>query len=116
MLWGVVGFAICAWFARASYIDLRDGDFYWQSGWWTVLTWAVWVVLAAGLFSETHCWREGVFFGSVLAVLLIGLVFSAWASAQSDVARHAREASLALWSLAALASLATIPSPAGSSK
>jgi hypothetical protein len=114
LLLSLAGFAICAYFAHASYVELRDGDFYWQSGWWTVLTWAVWLVLAAGLVSETRCWREGLFFGSLLAVFVIGLVFSAWSSAQSDIARHAREASLALWSLAALASLATIPSPARS--
>jgi len=112
LLWGIAGFAVCAYFAHSSYVELRDGDFYWQSGWWTVLTWAVWLVLAAGLFSETRCWREGVLFGSLLAVFIIGLVFSAWSSAQPDTVRQAREASLALWSLAALASLATIPRPA----
>jgi uncharacterized membrane protein YczE len=112
MFWGIAGFAICAYFAHSSYVYLRDGDFYWQSGWWTILTWAVWLVLTAGLISETRCWRERVLFGALLAVFVIGLVFSAWASAQPDIARHAREASVALWSLAALASLITIPSPA----
>ena len=114
MFWGIVGFAICAWFARASYVDLRDSDFYWQSGWWTMLTWAVWLVLAAGLVSETRCWRERVLFGSLLALFIIGLVFSAWSSAQPYAARLAREASLGLWSVAALASLTTIASPARS--
>jgi hypothetical protein len=112
LLWSLAGFAICAYFAHSSYVELRDGDFYWQSGWWTVLTWAVWLVLAAGLVSETRCWREGLLFGSLLAVFVIGLVFSAWSTAQADAARYAREASFALWSLAALASLATIPRPA----
>jgi hypothetical protein len=112
MFWGIAGFAVCAYFAHSSYVELRDGDFYWQPGWWTVLTWAVWLVLAAGLVSETRCWREGLFFGSLLAVFVIGMVFSAWSSAPPDAVRHAREASVALWSLAALASLATIPRPA----
>ena len=111
LVWGLAGFAICAYFAHASYVELRDGDFYWQSGWWTVLTWAVWLVLAAGLVSETRCWREGLFFGSLLALFVIGLVFSAWSSAQTDAVRLAREASFGLWVLAALASLATIPPP-----
>jgi len=114
LLWGIVGFAVCTYFAYSSFVELRDGDFYWQSGWWTVLTWAVWLVLAAGLVSETRCWREGLLFGSLLAMFVIGLVFSAWSTAQPDMARYAREASVALWSLAALASLATIPSPARS--
>lgn len=116
MFWGLAGFAICAYFAHAYCADLRDGDFYWQSGWWTVLTWAVWLVLAAGLVSETRCWREDLFFGSLIAVFVIGLVFSAWSSVQPRTAMFAREVSLGLWVLAAFASLMTIPSPASSNK
>ncbi len=111
LLWGIAGFAVCTYFTYSSFVELRDGDFYWQSGWWTVLTWAVWLVLAAGLVSETRCWREGLFFGSLLAVFIIGLVFSAWTSAEPHAGRLAREVTLGLWITAALASLATIPSP-----
>ena len=110
-LWSVAGFVICAYFAYSSYADLRDDDFFWQAGWWTALTWAVWLVLAAGLLSETRCWRERTFFGLLTTIFLIGLVFSAWNSAQSAVARYAREASFALWSLAAVAGLMTLARP-----
>ena len=106
--WGIAGFLVCAFFAHSAFVGLRDGDFEWTSGWWMVLTWAVWLVFAAGVISETRCWREGLFFSLLLIVLAIGLVFSAWTSARPVTARHAREASLALWSLAALASLTTI--------
>ena len=73
-----------------------------------VLTWAVWSVLAAGLLTESRCWREITFFSLLMLVLLIGVVFSAWASARPVTIRRAREASLILWSVAALASLMTI--------
>jgi hypothetical protein len=109
---GIAAFVVCAYFAYSAYTDLRDGDFFWQNGWWTVLTWAVWLVLAAGLLSETRCWREHLLLGSALAALTIGLIFSAWTSAQPLTARYAREASLILWSLAGLASLTTLPRPA----
>ena len=110
-LWSIAGFVICAYFAYSSYADLRDDDFFWQAGWWTALTWAVWLVLAAGLLSETRCWRERTFFGLLTVIFLIGLVFSAFNSAQTAASRYAREASLVLWILAAIASLTTLPRP-----
>lgn len=109
---GIAAFLLCSYFAYSSFADLRSGDVFWQAGWWITLTWAVWLVFAAGIMSETRCWRERIFFGCVLAACAIGLVFSAWTSAQSSAALRAREASLAFWSLAALASLATLPRPA----
>lgn len=109
---GVAGFLVCAYFAYSSYADLRDADFDWQSGGWISLTWAVWWVLTAGILSETRCWREGLLFGSALAAFTIGLIFATWTSAQPAVVRCAREVSLGLWSLAALASLTTLPRPA----
>jgi hypothetical protein len=111
VLWSVAGFVACVYFAYASYVDLRDDNFYWQSGWWTNLTWAVWLVLAAGLLSETCCWRERTFFGLLAAIFLMGLVFSVWNSAQPTPARYAREVSLVLWSFASLASLTTLSRP-----
>ena len=109
---GLAGFVVCAYFAYSAYADLRDGDFFWQNGWWIALTWAVWLLFTAGLFSETRCWRERLLFGCALTVLVIGFVFSAWTSTQPAAARYARETSLVLWSLAALASLTTLPRPA----
>lgn len=99
---------MCAYLAYFTFASLRDGDFYWTTGWWIVLTWAVWAVLAAGLLTESRCWRESTFFSLLMLVFLIGVVFSAWTSAIPATIRRAREASLALWSVAALTSLMTI--------
>ena len=104
----MAGFLVCTFFAYSAFTGLREGYFEWAGGWWMVLTWAVWAVFAAGLISETRCWREGLFFVLLLIVLVIGLVFSAWTTARPATMRHAREASLALWSLAGLVSLTTI--------
>jgi hypothetical protein len=110
-VFGVAALLLCGYFAYASFTDIREGDFYWQNGWWIALTWAVWLVFTAGLLSETRCWRERVLFGCALAAFTIGLVFSVWLSAQPAAARAAREASLGLWSLAALAGLSTLQRP-----
>ena len=115
-LWGIVGAAICGYFSYSAFTDLRDGDYYWAAGWWVVLTWAIWLVFAAGLLSEVRCWREGIFFFLLVLVFLTGLIFSAWSSARASVVREAREASLALWGVAGLASLMTMWSPDRSPK
>lgn len=105
---GIAAAVVCGYFAHSAFADLRDGDFYWSAGWWVVLTWAVWLVFSTGLLSEARCWREGAFFGLLVLVFAIGLVFSAWSSARPSIIRDAREASLLLWILATLASLMTI--------
>ena len=110
--WGVTAFLACAYFAFLSYSQLRDDDFYWQHELWTVVTWLVWVVLIAGLFSETRCWRERVFFGLLVLNFLVGFGMAAWSGASLGRVRAAREASLALWILAALASFGTLRRPA----
>src|SRR5260370_5665069 len=60
--WGVAGAAGCAYLSYLSYSRLRDADFSWAHDWQSILTGAVWIVLIAGLLSETRCWREGIFF------------------------------------------------------
>lgn len=105
---GIAGAIVCGYFTYSGFADLRDGNFYWADGWWVVLTWAVWLVFATGLLSETHCWREGIFFGLLVLVLAVGLVFSAWSSARPSFIYRARELSVVLWGLAAFVSLMTI--------
>ena len=106
--WGVAATAVSIYLAYLSYSQVREGDFYWQHEWWTILTWAVWLVLTAGLLTETQCWRERMFFGAVLLNFALGLIFAVWASAPASTVRHAREAAVGLWMLAALASLTTL--------
>jgi hypothetical protein len=95
---------VCIYFAHRTYAAIGAGDYDWRHDWWDVLTWAVWVVLAAGLLSEVRCWRERLLFGVLLIQFLIGCAFSAWASARLDLVREARQASLILWCVAALLS------------
>jgi hypothetical protein len=107
-LWGFAGAAASAYFSYLSYAHLSSGDYSWAHSWWTVLTYAVWVVLIGGLLTETRCWRERIFFGLALLIFLLGLVFSAWSGASEHAVRQLRIASTVLWALAAVASLTTV--------
>jgi hypothetical protein len=107
LLWGVAGAAASAYFSYLSYSHLSTGDYSWTHNWWTVLTYVVWVVVIAGLMSETLCWRERIFFGLVLIIFLLGFGFSAWSGASENAVRQLRMASTVLWALAAMASLTT---------
>jgi hypothetical protein len=107
LLWGVAGAAASAYFSYLSYSHLSTGDFSWTHTWWTVLTYLVWVMLIAGLLTETLCWRERIFFGLVLITFLLGFAFSAWSGASENAVRQLRMASTVLWALAAVASLTT---------
>jgi hypothetical protein len=105
--WGIAAAAASVYFAYSAYSQLRDRDFYFQHGWWTVITWAVWVLLITGLLSETRCWRERMFFGLLWLNFALGFVLAAWSTASENVVRHGRQVSLGLWVLSALASLRT---------
>ncbi len=107
-VWAVVATLACAYFAYLSYISVRDGDFFWQHQLWNSLTWAVWTALAAGLLSETRCWRERILFALLVLVFVLGLVFSLWDSAPFDTVREARIATTALWTLATVVGLGSI--------
>ncbi len=84
-LWGLAGAVVSAYFAYLSYAHLSTGDYSWVHSWWTVLTYAVWVVLITGLLTETP----------------------AWSSAPEHAVRQLRMASTVLWALAAIASFTT---------
>ena len=105
--WGIAAAVACAYFAYSTYSQLREGEFYSQHGWWTLVTWSVWVLLLAGLASETRCWRERIFVGLLLINFLLGFVLAAWSAAPASAVRDGREISLALWVLAVPASLRT---------
>lgn len=106
--WGLVGAAACSYFAYTSISDLRAGDVYWQHGWWTAATWTVWVVLIAGLLSETLCRREQIFFALMLVNFAVGLAMAAWATAPEPMIRSARKLTVVLWFLGIAASLSTV--------
>jgi len=106
--WGIAAAAACAYFAYSAFAQLREGDFYWQHGSWTLITWIIWILLIAGLLLETRCWRERTFFGLLLLNFLLGFVLAAWTTASISILRHGRQVSLVLWVLSALASLSTV--------
>jgi hypothetical protein len=104
-IWGIAGVLGCSYLAYLSYNHVRRGEFDWPHDGWTIATYAVWVLLMAGLTSETRCWRERFFFVLVLANFTLGFVLAIWAAAPREAVRGVRIISSALWSLAALVSL-----------
>ncbi len=105
--WGIAGAAASVYFSYLSYSHLRSQDYFWVHDWWTVLTYAIWMVLIGGLLTETRCWRERIFFGLALLNFVLGFAVSAWSSAPEQAVRQLRIASTVLWALAAVASLTT---------
>lgn len=107
----VIATAVCAYFAYSSYLQLREGEFFWRQDWWYSFTWLVWLVLIVAVMTETLCSRERVLFVLAGANFLVGAIFSVWSSASSTTVHLAREIFLALWLLATVASLATFKRP-----
>jgi len=58
-----------------------------------------------GLITETHCWKERVFFGLVLANFAFGFFMGLWTNASDLVVRDSRLISAGAWAAAALVSL-----------
>lgn len=110
--WGIAAAIACAYFAYSAYTQVRDQNFDFQHGLWTVITWAVWVLLLTGLLSETRCWRERIFFGLLWLNFVLGFVLAAWSTASWTMVRTGRQLSLALWVLSAVASFLTVAGPA----
>jgi hypothetical protein len=109
--WGIAGALACAYFAYLAYAHVRDADYSWSHDWESVFTGGVWVLLLIGLLSETRCWRERAFFGLLMLNFTLAFVLSVWKAAPDGTMRTAREISLVLWLLAALASLLTLRTP-----
>jgi hypothetical protein len=110
-LWGIAGAILCSYLAYVSYAHVRQGEFSWAHDFLSIVTYAVWVLLIAGLISETRCLRERLFFVLVFANFTLGFVLAVWADAPLDMVRKVRGISSALWALAAVASLVIALSP-----
>jgi hypothetical protein len=104
-LWGIAGAMVCSYLAYLSYAHVRQGEFSWSHDFLSIVTYAVWVILIAGLISETRCLRERLFFVLVFANFTLGFVLAVWADAPLEMVRRVREISSTLWALAAVASL-----------
>jgi hypothetical protein len=113
-LWGIAGAVLCSYLAYLSYAHVRQGDFGWAHDFLSIVTYAVWVILIAGLISETRCLRERLFFVLVFANFTLGFVLAVWSDAPYEMVRKVREISGGLWVLAAIASLVVTVSPGSS--
>ena len=114
-LWGIAGAMACSYLAYVSYAHVRQGEFSWSHDFLSIVTYAVWVILIAGLISETRCLRERLFFVLVFANFTLGFVLAVWADAPLEMVRKVREISSGLWALAAIASLVAAVSPGNTS-
>jgi hypothetical protein len=107
-LWGVAASAGCAYLAYVAYSRFSEGDYRWQHEWWSMLTWGIWIVFIVAMFSETRCWREWIVFALLMLNSTLGFVLAAWKAVPTGTAGQARELSMILWALAAVASLVTL--------
>ena len=110
-LWGLISAGACAYFAHLSYSHVQSGEFDWPHDGWTILTYAIWILLMAGLALEVQCWRERALFVLVLANFVMGFVLAIWSHATVNDVRNLRVASTVVWGLAAVASLSTVLNP-----
>jgi hypothetical protein len=107
-LWGVIAACACVYFARLSYSHVQTGEYDWPHDGLTIATYAIWILLMAGLTIEVQCWRERAFFFLVFANFVMGFVVAVWSRATLNDVRNLRVASTVVWGLAALASLTTV--------
>jgi len=107
-LWGVMGFAACAYFAWLSFQHVVRSEFDWPHDSWTATTYSVWIVLLVGLMLDTRCFRERLFFGLLVANFVSGFLLTLWRTIPTSDVRNARIGTGILWSIAALASLSTM--------
>ncbi|HEV2729534.1 MAG TPA: hypothetical protein VGV15_05845 [Terriglobales bacterium] len=95
----------CSYLAYLSWGHVRREEFDWPHDSWSIVTYAVWILLMGGLLSETRCCRERIFFALVLANFVFGFVLVIWSAAPNNAVREVRIISAVLWALAAAVSL-----------
>jgi len=106
--WGVMGFVACAYFAWVSFSHVVRGEYDWPHDAWTAATYIVWILLLVGLMLDTHCLRERLFFGLLVANFVQGFGLTLWRTIPSGQVHNARIGTGVLWTLAALVSLTTM--------
>jgi hypothetical protein len=106
--WGVMGFLACSYFAWISFSHVLRNEYDWPHDSWTAATYVVWVLLLAGSMLDTHCLRERLFFGLLVANFVQGFALTLWRTIPSTQVHNARLGTGVLWTLAALVSLTTM--------
>jgi len=107
-LWGVAGFAGCAYFTWVSFAHVVLNEYEWPHDSWTAITYIVWIVLLGGLALDTRCLRERLFLGTLVINFVAGFVLTLMHNISGAQVRSARVGTGALWALAALLSLTTL--------
>ena len=103
-LWPFLGLVCCAYFAKVA-ASRTHGVWAWSHDPWDIGTHLVWMLFMIGLFSETRCWKERVFFGLVLANFVFAFSMGLWTSAAESAVHLTRLVSAGAWIAAALVSL-----------
>jgi hypothetical protein len=106
--WGLMGSAACAYFAWISFSHVLRQEYDWPHDAWTAATYIVWILLLVGLMLDTHCLRERLFFGLLVANFAVGFILTLWRTIPSTQVHNARLGTGALWTLATLVSLTTM--------
>jgi hypothetical protein len=106
--WGIMGFLACSYFAWISFSHVLRQEYDWPHDTWTAATYIVWILLLAGLTLDTHCLRERLFFGLLVANFVQGFALTLWRTIPSTQVHNARIGTGTLWGLAALVSLTTM--------
>lgn len=107
-LWGALGFLACAYFTWSAFSHVVRNSYFWPHDAWTAATYVVWIVLLTALTVDTHCLRERLFFGVLVANFLVGFVLTLWRTAPAESIRTARIGTGALWAVAGVLSLTTV--------
>lgn len=103
-LWPLVGVLCCGYFAKIAASRVH-GVWAWSHDPWDVATHLIWILFMVGLITETHCWKEHVFFGLVLANFVFAFSMGLWKGASETAVHETRLISAAAWGAAALVSL-----------
>jgi hypothetical protein len=103
-LWPLLGVLCCGYFAKVAASRIH-GAWAWSHDPWDVATHLIWILFMVGLITETHCWKERLFFGLVLANFACGFVMGLWTNASDLVVRDTRLVSAGAWAAAAVVSL-----------
>jgi hypothetical protein len=106
--WGIMGFLACSYFAWISFSHVLRNEHDWPHDAWTGATYIVWLLLLVGLMLDTHCLRERIFFGLLVANFIVGFGLTVWRTVPSAQVHNARIGTGGLWALAGLMSLTTM--------
>ena len=110
-VWGVAVLAAGSYFSYLSYLHVQRAAFGWKHDAWSMATYAVWVLLLAGLTFAIQCLRERLFYGLLLVNFAMGFGLTVWSDASLEAVRGVRIISTVVWALAAVAGFVAGLSP-----